>query len=355
MIGNSERIINNIISTNEYERKINIDYATITNLDNNEISELVLESTGASLNGSFRLFSDYVFFIQNNLIQHSSLCISMNNLVINSNHVRIENNGVITHALIENNVLIELTEEEVIANGFDRNVLENNRAQAVNNNFSANVNYINISSLSKDTQNVHNSFIVSKLCYIYFKILELIQRNTQLSHRSNISLDYCKNILLDKYRNKDSESKEKLNRVICFIIAQNGYIYNLKQTETQILINIVLYILNCVNAEMQNDIFMLLCDCLVDCLEYDTVVCLTGRVNRMINSVEYLVSVHLSKKEKYPSIKEAREEMLRIAMKLYNSGKEMKDIYFNIIEEFNHLDRADIVKEIDSWNLEYLF
>lgn len=350
MIGREERIINNILSTSEGEYKIHIDYATITNLDSGETNTLILERTGVSIDGRFRAFREYVFFIQNNLIQHSGSCVSTYNLVINSNHVRLEKNGVIKHAVILDNVLTELTEEEAAVN-INRNdipLFENTPRRP-------DVNQTSLSSLSKDSQNVHNSSVVNKFKFVYSKIVELVKRNTPVNQLFDISIDYCKTLLKDKYRNKKSESKEKLNRVLQYIIQQNGYIYNLQNTETQILRNIVLYILNCVNSKNQDDVFVLLCDNLTDCVEYENIVCLTGRVSRILNSVEYLIDIHLSMTEKYPSVEDAKEGMLKIAIKMFNNEKKLEEIYKKIIEEFKHLDKDKLIAEIDSWGLDTLY
>jgi formate dehydrogenase maturation protein FdhE len=82
---------------------------------------------------------------------------------------------------------------------------------------------------------------------------------------------------------------------------------------------------------------------------------LTGRVSRILNSVEYLIDIHLSMTEKYPSVEDAKEGMLKIAIKMFNNEKKLEEIYKKIIEEFKHLDKDKLIAEIDSWGLDTLY
>ncbi len=362
MLGDSVYIVNNKLFGLGDDCVIHIDYAYITNTQTNELQSLVLERTGCCLNGSFRAFSDYVFFIQNNLIQHSGHCVTMDNLQINSEHVRIQRGEECKRAVIINNVLTE-TDETTGLNSLTRNIYINennnniNRARVFNPIVDTRLltPTTSLSKIARDSQGVHDSNVVNKFKFSYAKMIELIKRNCSQSYYNNFSLDLVYSTIKDAYRNKSNESKEKLEKVLVYSKNQNGFVYNLQSTEVEVLKNVVVYILNCVNQQYQSDTFILLCDNMLDCIEHEMIVCLTGRVTRMLNSVYHFIDIHLSMKDKYSTVADARKEMLRIVMEMFNANKSADEIRKHIYKEFDWLSIEELETEVNSWKLEDMY
>lgn len=365
MLGQSQNIINNTLSGLDRNGKdciIHIDYAIVKNTENNITEELVVESSGAVLNGVFHTFNSYVFFIQNNLIQHAGSCVTMNNLIINSNRVRIQRGEECLSAMIIDNVVVELDEQDRMGgNGREVNNQPARQTQIVRPQTHTHLipaifSVDSLANIVSDSQNVHNSNIVNKFKYIYFKMLELINRWRNNGSNINISLQRCYDLLVIVYRNNSDDDREKLARVLTYSKNQNGYIYNLKATENEIFRNVVIFIHTCVHDNYIEDTLKLLADSMLDCIENDAVVCLTGRATRMINAVLHLVDIHLEKKEKYATVKDARPEMLRICSDMYKFSENIdkvtaEDIKVAICKEFNWLDKNEVDDEVESWNL----
>lgn len=364
MLGDTQTIVGNRLSGLGRDCVIHVDYATVRNIENNTRSELMIESSGAMLNGLFHTFNSYVFFIQNNLIQHAGSCVTMNNLVINSNRVRIQRGEECFAAVIIDNVVVEPDERDIIN---QRNIQHARQAQINRPQVQTHATPVifntglllreasvdSLANIVSDSQNVHNSNIVSKFKYIYFKMLELIKRWRNNGSNVDISLQRCYDLLVLVYRNNSDGEREKLVRVMTYSKNQNGYIHNMKATENEIFRNVVIFIHTCVHDNYIEDTMKLLADSMLDCIENDAVVCLTGRVTRMLNAVLHLVDIHLEKKEKYATVEDARPEMLRICSEMYKTSDKVtaEDIKVAICKEFNWLDKKEVGEEVDSWNL----
>lgn len=349
MIGLDEIIVNNLLTTANGDFKIHIDYATLLNISTNTIQIFSLETTGATINGIFRRYSEYVFFIQNNLIQFSGSCYSLTNFRINSDRVRLEKNGIISNAIIVNNNLIEIEGENTEDYIYYLPDTPTNRPTVLNN--------FSLYEISSDSQNVHNSDVMRKFKNIYYKMLEIIDNNStdELKYKW-FNYEIAREILLKHNKERDVEFKEKLLRVLDHSKKHNGYLSNINASEIQVFRNIILYLSEIVldKSSLVNNL-RLLADNLVDSIENDIIVCLTGRVNRMINSIEPVVSTMTDKSHIYKNISDAREDMLKLSTKLFQSGKKIENIKNELIQEFYYLDTAEILLEIESWNLEDLF
>ena len=138
---------------------------------------------------------------------------------------------------------------------------------------------------------------------------------------------------------------------------QNGFIYNLNDTEGNILKHIILYINNCVDQNYKADTFKLLADNMIDCLENDVIVCLTGRITRMLNSIEHLVSEKDEeiKKNISENIDDIRQEMLAKAMTMFNNKVQLNEIKKTISLDYPNIDKNILNTEINSWELEDLY
>lgn len=351
MLGDSQIIVNNKLSGLGRDCIIHVDYATIRNVDTGYIAELMIETTGCMLDGAFRSFKDYIFFIQNNLIQHSGSCVTTNNLVINSNRVRIQRGEECFEAVIIDNILVEMNETTYV-----------NRVQTVYRQDTTEQNITShnppvkpvfkdsLVKIVSDSQNVHNSNIVNRFKYIYFKMKELIARARVNGSAIDMNLRSCHNIISLVYRNNSDSNRLKLKDVLTYSKAQNGFIHNLSANETDIFREVVIFIHTCVNEDYINDTLTLLADNIVDCVEQGEIVCLTGRVTRMLNSILHLVDIHLEKEEKYPTVKDAMPEMLKICSNL-SKDKEVTEVEVKeaLCKEFSWLDRKLIEKEVDKW------
>lgn len=357
MLGESQIIVNNKLSGLGRDCIIHIDYATVRNVDTGYTSELMIESSGCMLDGVFRSFTDYVFFIQNNLIQHSGSCVSISNLVINSSRVRIQREDECFDAAIIDNMVVELNDNSYeFINETEQyavqpaTYIETNTAWSRNHLFKD-----SLIDIVSDSQNVHNSSIVNKFKYIYFKMKELTARAKRNGTIIDIELNKCYNIISLVYRNNSESCRLKLRDVLAYSKSQNGFIYNLTATETEIFRNVVIFIHSCVNEDHITDALTLLADNIVDCVEFGEIVCLTGRVTRMLNSILHLVDIHLEREEKYSCIEDAIPEMLKVCSNLYNSSKdkeitisEVKEILY---KEFSWIDKKLIEEEVDEWGL----
>lgn len=362
MLGGNETIVNNKINTGLDEYIIHIDHANVTNTLLNTSFNICLESTGATVDGVFRTYIDYVFFIQNNLMQHSGMCISFNNLVMNSNRVRLESStGEITRAVIVDNVLIQLADGEVYDFGPNAPpdpvdliipIINTNR-YAVESS---------LREISRNGQNVHNSTVVYKFKILYEKILKQLRESVSIYDIDNFSIDSAyTNLISNSGLNsflcyKNTKLKTLMN-ILEYSQNQNGFIYNLNDTEGNILKHIILYINNCVDQNYKADTFKLLADNMIDCLENDVIVCLTGRITRMLNSIEHLVSEKDEeiKKNISENIDDIRQEMLAKAMTMFNNKVQLNEIKKTISLDYPNIDKNILNTEINSWELEDLY
>lgn len=362
MLGRDETIVNNKMNTGLGEYTIHIDHANVTNTLSNTSFNICLESSGATVDGVFRLYRDYIFFIQNNLMQHSGMCISFNNLVMNSRRVRLENSeGRITRAVIVDNVLIQLRDGEEYDFGPNAPpdpvdlfipIINTNR-------------YVDESSLreiSRNGQNVHNSTVVHKFKILYEKILKQLRESISIYDIDNFSIDSAYiNLISNSGLNsflcyKNTKLKTLMN-ILEYSQNQNGFIYNLNDTEGNILKHIILYINNCVDQNYKADTFKLLADNMIDCLENNVIVCLTGRITRMLNSIEHLVSEKDEeiKKNISENIDDIRQEMLAKAMTMFNNKVQLNEIKKTISLDYPNIDKNILNTEINSWELEDLY
>lgn len=370
MLGIDEIIVNNKLTTGLGEFIIHIDHAVVTNTLSNTYFNICLESTGATVDGVFRTFRDYVFFIQNNLMQHSGMCISYNNLVMNSRRVRLENSeGNITRAAIVDNVLIQLRPGEEY--DFVPNALLD-PVEPIIPRINANIPVVESSlrEIARNGQNVHNSTVVLKFKTLYEKLMEQLLDAVNTYDINNFSIDSAYINLMNNsgYNNsifcyKNTKLKTLMN-VLEHSKKQNGFIFNMDETEGNIFKHIILYINNCVEQSYKADTFKLLADNMIDCLENGGIVCLTGRITRMLNSVEHLVSYkdesddesdEGNKKNSSSCIDDIRQEMLAKAMVMFNSEFKISDIKEALSLDYPNVDKDNLNTEIDSWNLEDLY
>lgn len=340
MIGLDEIIINNLLTKSDGDYLIHIDHATLLNVLTGQIQIFCLESTGITIDNVYRNFKDYVFFIQNNLIQFSGSCYSMSNFVINSRRVRLEKNGILTPMIIVNNRLLSLdyvNETNYNIPGVN-NMIENT---LISNEF-------NLFDISKDRQNVHNSSVLNKFKDLYDNILYI---NSTCINRS-LSIEESVDRLTLACIDKSEVFKYNLLKVLKYCIEQNGYIYKFNTTETEILANTVSYMFNMLDSENVSESLRLLADNIVDCIEDNLIVCLTGRISRILNS-----ALHLSKKISHKSltVSESKEDILNVAMVMFRSNCSLLEIKNRIFLEYDHLDRNELDLEIDSWHLEDLY
>jgi hypothetical protein len=359
MIGIEETIVNNKLTTGLGDYIIHIDHATITNNLSNTTFNICLESTGATVDGIFRTFRDYVFFIQNNLMQHSGMCVSFNDLVMNSRRVRLENSeGHVTRAVIVDNVLIQLRAgdeyqfmQDALPDPVERIVpIVNNNRPFVESS---------LLEIARNSQNVHNSTVVLKFKILYEKIIQCIDTAISRYDISIFSIDKAYRTLIDNSGLHNSPKFKILIDVLKHSRLQNGFIYNLNANECNILKNTVLYINNCVDPKYRADTFKLLAENMIDCVENEVVVCLTGRITRMLNSLEHLVSeiddAENVKDDGSVNIDDIRQEMLAKAMTMFNNKVQLNDIKEAIYLDYKNVSKDCLNREIDSWELEDLY
>jgi hypothetical protein len=184
-------------------------------------------------------------------------------------------------------------------------------------------------------------------------MLTLIERNTIMQNYSMLKFSKEDAIKILQEKTMNCSDIYRLNNVIDYCIRHNGYIYNIGDRECNILRNIIIYILKCVNSSSQEDIFLILAENMIDCIENNSIVCLTGRVMRVINSIQHFVEEHLNDSEKYLNIEDARKDMLTFAMNLYNQNMSLEKIRDSVIKKWHYLNKLDL--EIDSWGLEDLY
>lgn len=363
MLGRDETIVNNKLTTGLGEYTIHIDHANVTNTLSNTSFNICLESSGATVDGVFRLYRDYIFFIQNNLMQHSGMCISFNNLVMNSRRVRLENSeGRITRAVIVDNVLIQLRDGEEY--DFGPNAPPD-PVEPIVPRINANRPVVETSlrTISRDSQNVHNSTVALKFKTLYDKILEHLSKTITEYDITIFSIYSAYTNLIINSGISDTYKRRTLSNVLDYSKNQNGFIYNLNDTEGNIFKHIILYINNCIEPIYRDDTFKLLADNMIDCLENDVIVCLTGRITRMLNSIEHLVSdvdekikddTEL-KKNNSSCIDDIRQEMLAKAMTLFNNKVQLNEIKKTISLDYPNIDKNILNIEINSWELEDLY
>lgn len=372
MLGLDETIVNNKMSTGLDDYIIHIDHAVITNTLLNTSFNICLESTGVAVDGVFRLYRDYVFFIQNNLIQHSGMCINFNNLVMNSRRIRLENSeGRITRAVIVNNVLIQLRDGEEYDFGpnappdppTDPVVPIVPRLNVNRPNVGRPLVNSSLRTIARDSQNVHNSTVALKFKTLYDKILEHLSKTITEYDITIFSIYSAYTNLIINSGISDTYKRRTLSNVLDYSKNQNGFIYNLNDTEGNIFKHIILYINNCIEPIYRDDTFKLLADNMIDCLENDVIVCLTGRITRMLNSIEHLVSdvdekikdnTEL-KKNNSSCIDDIRQEMLAKAMTLFNNKVQLNEIKKTISLDYPNIDNNILNTEINSWELEDLY
>jgi hypothetical protein len=369
MLGRDETIVNNKMNTGLDDYTIHIDHAVITNTLSNTSFNICLESSGATVDGVFRTFRDYVFFIQNNLMQHSGMCISFSNMLLNSRRVRLENNqGNITRAVIVDNVLIQLRageEYDFGPNAPPEPIMPVTPVRRIIDT----VRESSLREIARNGQNVHNSTVVLKFKTLYEKILKHIKRVVSDYDIDNFSIDSAyTNLINNSGLNsflcyKNTKLKTLMN-ILEYSKKQNGFIYNLDDNECSIFKHIIIYINNCVEPSYRADTFKLLADNMIDCIEHDVIVCLTGRITRMLNSIEHLVSEKDDKEKdkeeddteiKKTNVDDIRQEMLAKAMTMFNNKFQLSEIKEALYLDYPNVDKDSLNTEIDSWNLEDLY
>lgn len=256
---------------------IHIDHGYIT--IGAETHTFILETTGVTINNMFKSFSSYVFSIQNGLFQFSGMCYHISGIKINSTHVRVEGMG--NMSIIENIIQPLDTRivppELVVTRPEGRNVIIPPAKEKT------------LSEISRSSQNVHDTFVLNKFMKVYNKLQNTLGWS-----------DVCKAILgehnismfsrlvdgefgdLAKLITPRTNLSDYLIIVLAYIQNQNGYVFRFGATETEILSKIMYEIKD------KKDAIKILTDNLKDCVENHHIVCLTGRVSRMLNSIEYL-------------------------------------------------------------------
>lgn len=309
---------------------IHIDHGYIT--IGAETHTFILETTGVTINNMFKSFSSYVFSIQNGLFQFSGMCYHISGIKINSTHVRVEGMG--NMSIIENMLQPLDTRivppELVVTRPDGRNIIMPPTKEKT------------LSEISRSSQNVHDTFVLNKFVRVYNKMQNILGWS-----------DVCKKILgehnipmfsrlvngefgmLSKLITSRTNVSDYLIIVLAYIQNQNGYVFRFDATETEILSKIMYEIKD------KPDAINILIDSLKDCVENHHIVCLTGRVARMLNSIEYLYTGDKIKAS------ECRQLLLSQASKIkYNSVDELIE---TLQKDNPNVD--NLREEVISWEL----
>jgi len=382
IIGNPDEcnIISNDISLNNLNDRLNYFSNGKIHIDSGvidiagQISRIAIESTGISIGDNFCLFTDYVFFINNNIMQYRGIAMPMSYITLNCDRVRLEyidenNERVFIAASIVDNTLY-------IGNEIDlADIRPDIRYdEIVNTNLAEVDNNTNLNNISKDNQNVHNSFIINKLRTAYNTMAELIDfsaincNNTFLELKEEILGIADDMDLLEEVHGKyEGKYVNVLNLMLNTIVSNNGYIYAFDTNEINILCYVYVYMCEIQSkhkdeldiVELLKILILNLCDGVIS-LHDEQCVCLTGRATRMINSVEYIIDYVENKdnKNNKRSIEEVRELMVAKSMVLYNSGEPMEKIKQCLEQEYVQngiLSLEEFQNEFNSWGLEELY
>ncbi len=320
MLGARYRIIGNTLHDTEsgLESEIHIDRALVTMFG--KTSEMILEQTGVTIASSFRAFNEYVFAIQNDLFQFSGMCVTMRAVSIQSDHVRIYTNGVLTRAVIRDNYLI------TDLDGIEIPIREPEPAPVVRIHVHAftpqrDTSQRNLGNIARDGQNVHNSFILERFKELY---------DTIKIHKGKLTWAQTKDAILRVNASND------VWEVLEYMQFQDGFVSKFSENETCILSIVV----SCIQDN--EDKMKLLAGSIADCKERGIIVCLTGRVARVLNSVFHLYE------GKQPA-SQVRQMLLGQASRA--ECESLDELVDYLTSENPNV--VDIRAEVESWKLDF--
>jgi len=291
-IANIINVDKNKMNHNGLDYELNIDSGTI--VINDETFPFSLESNNIHINGMCYHFDGYMFNICNNLVKARGSVYHIDTFLINTARGgRIRIGGQYHYFSIVNNVLT-VGETRVYNAAENNNLRQYNIRQNVREHvFNPDANVVNIAT---DSQNVHNSIILNRLKII----LNKIQENTKITKTMNQSLKeiraYFLKISLTGFRN--------LNSILNEIQNSNGYIMSFGMKELEVLHIIWNAIYD------NNDLKHILYTNMLGMRERGNLVCLTGRVTRMIDIFSGIIDEYTFKD------KNIREEMMNKCAKI---------------------------------------
>lgn len=353
---------NKLLINDDLSYEINIDIGVVT--INDESYNIKLESTNVSLMNKrigemVYYLSGYPFQICNKLIKIRGQMVHLENFILKVIHGRIRINNKYYSFIINNNILtiqniIDYREYQMqninnnIIEEFENNIVNNNNNNTIiNNNLQP-----DLKKISKDSQNVHDSYILNYLYDILEKIKKLTNNEKSIDIVLNEITSYInlKQGYFNYIKHKIFNIENKGIKILNFMKKNNRYITKFRMTEMEIL----RLVWNAIGNN--NDLKEIFYHNLLDIKNYNSYYCLTGRVTRIINTFSGIIE------NKQINMTEIRKEMMNKCTIIRNNleknnknldnellkkeiKKELKKDYVDskilLIEDFN--------KELNEW------
>jgi len=376
---NIERLDNNTLTHNGLEYEIHIDVGEV--IINGDKFTFSLESNNIHINGMCYHFDGYIFNIFNNFVKCRGSMYPITEFLINTNREgRIHINNNIHYLTIVDNVLtvgetrVYIPAENNVIRQYnviqnveeEHHILQHNARLEHIRQFNLRNNIINgidpnrtpdmvqrdhMARLANDNQNVHDTFILNELK----KILNKLQQKTKITKTMNQSLKEIENYMNNKANNTIISKitqwfvprrLTKINIILNYIKTSNGYIGTFGMRELEVL-HIIW------NAIYDNeDLKHILYTNMLDMSNFGMMVCLTGRVTRMLDIFSGII-------EEYTfETKNVREEMMNKCAKIRTDlniddeeklKEEIKKVLHKDYVESNIMTIDDFNTEINEW------
>jgi len=330
-------IKSNYCTINNDDLLFNIDNGSVTSFG--QIYDLTLESTGIIVNNMFINFQTELFQIYRSQVHFRGIMHMLNlNFMLNVTRGRIFINNECHLFTITNNMMIidPNPTNETNRAPINRRRININRPRQVNNQTRVN-NQQNLAAISADRQNTHNTKILDNL----YNILVVIKSNTDVKLNLSSSVQEIRNLINQNH----SSNISKGNHILDHITTQFGYIDRFQMYETDVLLLIWNAIRHDINLQ---SIFY---ENLLSMYEHNNIVCLTGRVSRLIDVFSGIINIK-------PDMTKIRSEMMSKCIKIRNNIEttdetELKEairkqLYIDYVES-NILSKSDLDNELNEW------
>lgn len=238
-----------------------------------------LEETGIIVNNGFHGFKSELFQIYMGMVHYRGVVYHLNKqFVLNVTRGRIFIDGVCRHFTVVDNVMsINMT-------GTAANIVPQRRrvlATPIRPTRTPVAAPVSLAAVAADMQNTHNTKILDNL----YNILVAVKNKTQLV----LTFDQCvveiRNLIYEEDTKRSIHDVSYGMIILNYIIQQYGYIDRFQMYENDVLT----LIWNAVRGD--NELKKIFYQNFLSMYERDAVVCLTGRVSRMVDIFSGIINI----------------------------------------------------------------
>jgi hypothetical protein len=329
-------IKSNKLSTNNGEYIFYVDTGTVTAFDENY--RFSLEKTGINVNNSFHSFTVELFQIYRGMVHYRNVVHHLDKqFTLNVTRGRIFINGNCRHFTVLDNVMtIDMITPFTEA---ARRIQPPRRLYRPTTRPQTNTQP-SLAAISNDRQNTHNSKILDNL----YNILVAIKNKTKIELEFNQCVLEIRDLIYLEDLKKPFTNISNGMIVLNYVMDQHGYIDRFQMFEHDVLT----LVWNAVRND--NELKKIFYSNFISMYERDAVVCLTGRVSRLIDIFSGIVMTKAN-------IAQIRREMMDKCVKIRNDSgftdEKLKDtiikqMYKDYVDS-NILTKNELDSELNEW------